>query len=369
MSDFLLNICSFGDPTSPSTWSGTPYRVCSELRRMGKCGATFCIQPRHSIQVLLSMLSLPLYGARDLARSPLRRYACSCIAARNTHRSSSTHTLHMGSFALPFLNRPADQKHYLLCDSTWNLWSHHSTNMAGYSVRLRSAAESLEQRAYAQVDHIFAISHYVKDDLLDHYRVPNEKVTVVGTGPGAIKPFHGTKDYSNGNILFTAKGRFRDKGGELVLAAFQKAFAVNPRLSLTIVGQHDYLSLKPSPGIRVLGHVSIETLQELFNTHTLFLMPALNEPWGLVYLEAMLCKMPIMGLDRNGFPELSGHGKFGFSIATATDDEIAAQILYAFSDPGELQKMGEMAQKHCAKAYSWESTVATITNTIQAKYA
>jgi len=34
MSQVKFNICSLGDPTDPKTWSGTPFHLYSELKRM-----------------------------------------------------------------------------------------------------------------------------------------------------------------------------------------------------------------------------------------------------------------------------------------------------------------------------------------------
>jgi glycosyltransferase involved in cell wall biosynthesis len=115
----------------------------------------------------------------------------------------------------------------------------------------------------------------------------------------------------------------------------------------------------------VLGFVSVEELQELFNTHSLFLMPALNEPWGLVYLEAMACKMPIMGLNRNSFPELSGHGKYGFAIDEADPAMLAHALVEAFRNPDRLEEMGEQGQRFCLSAFSWNKTVDRILEVVQ----
>jgi glycosyltransferase involved in cell wall biosynthesis len=115
----------------------------------------------------------------------------------------------------------------------------------------------------------------------------------------------------------------------------------------------------------VLGFVSVEELQELFNTHSLFLMPALNEPWGLVYLEAMACKMPIMGLTRNSFPELSGHGKYGFAIDEADPAMLAHALVEAFRNPERLKEMGEQGQRFCLSTFSWNKTVDRILEVVQ----
>jgi len=219
---------------------------------------------------------------------------------------------------------------------------------------------------YRQVEHIFATSRYVRQDLMDHYGVPAGKVTVVGTGLGVIQPFHGAKDYANGKILFAAKGRFEDKGVPMVLAAFERARRRNPALQLTIVGQEPgSLGISGLPNVTVPGFVPIEDLQRLFETHSLFLMPARNEPWGLVYLEAMACRMPIVGLNRNAFPEFTDGGKYGFGLDEADPDTLARIMVEVFEQPARLERMGAAAQAWCLEQYTWEKTVGRIVETIE----
>lgn len=200
----------------------------------------------------------------------------------------------------------------------------------------------------------------MKKNLISHYGIPEEKITTVGTGLGVIQPFFGVKDYHQKKILFTAKGRFKDKGGDLMIAAFEHALKIDPEIQLTIVGCEDGLRFKPMKNLTTLGFISLPELQELFNSHSLFVMPARNEPWGLVYIEAMLCKMPILGLNRNSFPELCGYGKYGFGIDEADPELVGAEMAEAVSRPENLEAIGLAAQKHTLEYFTWDNTIERI---------
>lgn len=362
-----INLCSLGDPTHPGTWSGTPYRIYSGLIQQNRMGmamnASVYLHPFEK-KITRGISKLFYAHSVDLVRGSFQRYLLATKIALKTSRTESKCTLHTGTLTLPFLFPARNQSHYLFCDSTWNLWSNHSTHMEGYSASLLSDAERLERKAYHQMAHIFPISEYVKNNLISHYNVPSEKITVVGTGLGIIQPFYGEKNYRNGKILFAAKGRFEDKGGPLVLEAFQKALKINPTLELIVVGQNEYTDKILGPNIRSYGFLPIDTLQNLFNESSVFLMPALNEPWGLVYLEALACKMPIIGLNRNSFPEISANGKFGFGLDSSDPEALSRVLLQAFSDPAQLEMMGKNGQAHCLQTYSWENTVSIIIQTI-----
>jgi glycosyltransferase involved in cell wall biosynthesis len=367
MGTIKINLCAVGDPTNPKTWSGTPYNLYSTLNKKNRLGSAFstnALNDKYFSKLITAVSKFYYNNSAEINRGFITRFLNAGKASKNTNSSDSNLTLHTGTLDLPFYKLPKNQRHFLFCDSTWNLWSFSSTNRHKYSRKLLSEAERLEKRAYDQIEHIFPISEYVKKNLIDHYKVNPDKITVVGTGLGIIQPFYGEKDYTNGKILFAAKGRFEDKGGPLVLEAFKMASKTNPALELAIVGQNDYMTKINLPNVQTYGFIPIDQLQEIFNTSSLFLMPAVNEPWGLVYLEAMACKAPIVGLNKNSFPELSGNGKYGFGLDNADPEALAKVILSAFSNPEKLSEMGKKGQEYCLNTFTWENTVDRIIQTI-----
>ncbi len=189
---------------------------------------------------------------------------------------------------------------------------------------------------------------------MHHYQIDASKISVVGTGRGKIKPFRGIKDYQSGFILFVAKGRFEEKGGFLLIEAFKLAQRINQNFKLILICPQGYKDIIPLlPNMEILSSVSWEKLQSLFNHASLFAMPALNEPWGLVYLEALACKVPILGLNRNSLPEITQNGNFGFLCTSPEPADICEKILEAFSNIERLALMGTEGQHFCLNTFSW----------------
>jgi glycosyltransferase involved in cell wall biosynthesis len=278
----------------------------------------------------------------------------------------SVHVLHvhaLGVTALPLFDTARDYS--VLLDTTWDLWRRYATAAFGISPRVASYADSVDRATYHKAKHCFTISEYAARNLQEHYGVPEEKITVVGTGRGGLSPYFGPKDYTNGSILFIAKARFEDKGGYRLIEALQIARRHNSRLSLTIVGQPEYeAEFAGIEGVTALGRVSAEQLQQLFNEASLFAMPAVFEPWGLVYLEALACQTPVLGLRHHALPEITANGRFGFCLDTGSAEEIAAALVQAFADPQRLAEMGAQGQEHCLKHFTWEKTAQRIINEV-----
>jgi len=182
-------------------------------------------------------------------------------------------------------------------------------------------------------------------------------VTIVGMGVGKIRPFAGKKDYCNGHILFVAKqGVDGHKGGPLLCEAFKIAQEKIPDLKLVIVGGEEHRDLVNGiPNVTVTGYISWDELQQLYEKASLFAMPALYEPWGQVYVEALQCKTPILGLNRNSLPEITDGGKYGILIDEPTPQAVAEGIIWAFEHPEKLEQMALEGQTFCLDRYSWDS--------------
>ena len=315
--------------------------------------------------MLIKYLSIAYYFNNNAVyRGKLARYISSKIVAKQVSKALASHTLHFGTYGFSQVKLPKNHSHYLYIDSTWDLMSGQTAFIDKFSERLIKDVEFVEAESYKRFKHIFTISEYVKRNLISKYQVAESDITVVGTGVGIIKPYFGEKNYNNGKILFVAKGRFEDKGGDLVIQGFKKALENNPNLELSIVGQSSYEKIEKHPKIETYGFLPLHELQHMFETHSLFLMPATYEPWGLVYIEALFCKMPIVGLNRNSFPEISNYGKFGFGLNERDENLLAQTINYAFANPLLLKKMGEEAQEYCLSHFTWDKGVDIILDKI-----
>jgi len=354
-----------GNPRNPKIWSRAPASIIEGLERSGYSSLAIDSSMSKNRRAACRILHQALGLGSDYPRGRIARRCTSKEALRQSRSHNCTRILHTSTLDLPIPRKALGMNHYLFCDSTWNLHSQYTQDTDRYPARMLQLAEQLEQESYTQVKHFFPTSKYVHEDLIHHYHISPQDITVVGTGRGGIAPYEGEKDWESGHILFVAQHRFEEKGGLLLLEAFKKVQQQKPRMELVMVGGDQYRTFTESvPNVRMTGFVSKEELQELFDTAVLFAMPALDEPWGLVYLEALACKTPILGLNRKAFPEISGHGKYGFIVDSPTPDCVANKILESLSDVTKLRAMGSEGQKYCLKAFSWDSVAVKIASQV-----
>lgn len=358
-----------GDPRDPRAWSGTPSNLIGALERQGYTvfGIDSTIKKRRYHRAY-RLLHRAFGLGDDYLSGRFARMHCAKYVQAQSLGLGCTKVLHMGLLDLPLPKTDTRVEHYAFLDTNFNLLSQYTQNITRYTPRMHQLIEKLDRESYAQLKHIFTTSEYVRNNLINHYQIDSNHVTSVGTGRGTIEPFTAEKDYRNGHILFVVKSdaynfesRFEEKGGTLLIEGFKLAQRKNPSLKLVVVGNDKYASLIGDvPNVTVKGYVSWEELQNLFYTAALFAMPTPNEAWGLVYLEALACKTPVLGLNQNSLPEITRNGQYGFLVDEETPERVADAILNAFSNPQRLKEMGTSGQKYCLETFSWDSVATKI---------
>ena len=350
--------CVFGDPRDPRSWSGAPANLANALERLGV--RVEGIRPRMSRLAKWSVaardmaagLGRPLNSEQILRGARSRRK----LAAQVTEAARSLgtrHVLHTGTFDLAG-ERTDDVEHYLYCDHSWALSKAHHVHARRYNERALKVFEQSERDALSGLTHVFTFGSYVRDNLITHYGLPPDRVTVVGSGMGAIEPYDGPRIYDKPTLLFVAKHLFKAKGGVLLLDAFEIARQRRPDLTLTIVGdERSRAFVADRPGVTLHAHLPWPALQQLYREASLLVQPMLNDPWGQVYLEAMASRTPVMGLNRNGLPELVDGGRHGFLVDCDEPSALGAAIVSAVSDPHRLARMAAVAQRYVLENYSW----------------
>ncbi len=361
-------LSSLGAPRERSTWSGTTSNIVAALEEAGIAVSDHTIAISKLRRIVYEVAGRLLgWGSRQLERvGPwhrcLRRLA-SAVAARE----SADIVLHFGSSHLPLIAPRAGQRHYLIVDYNIHLLMTKGILSQDAHPRYRRAVLATERAIAAQMDGIFTISDYVREDWLREYALSQDAVTTIGTGLGQPVMLEGhDKDYANGHLLYIGRHSFDIKGGELLLAAFDHALRQRPDLKLVIIGDAaDPVLARHMPAIDANAAIAFHqsgtpAFVDLVRKAALYAAPATAEPWGLVYLEAMMCETPVLALDRNAIRQLTDGGRLGFLVDQADPVAIGAAIVDAMSDPERLARMGREGREFVMATFTWQRVVQTI---------
>jgi D-inositol-3-phosphate glycosyltransferase len=95
-----------------------------------------------------------------------------------------------------------------------------------------------------------------------------------------------------------------------------------------------------------------EDLHAAFSALDMFIMPSLNETYGMVTIEAMLSGIPVMGADSGGTRELLGYGTMGILFLPGNAFDLARKIKQVLIKFEPLKLMAVSAQEYVAEEFS-----------------
>jgi glycosyltransferase involved in cell wall biosynthesis len=111
-----------------------------------------------------------------------------------------------------------------------------------------------------------------------------------------------------------------------------------------------------SERVRFLGQLeNARALEEAWRCH-LCVMPSVEEPFGVAYIEAMAGGLPAIGTRGEGGPEdIAAAG--GGMVMVPPDDHLALarELERLLSGPGRLDALGEAARENVERNFTWRA--------------
>lgn len=194
--------------------------------------------------------------------------------------------------------------------------------------------------------HVIAVSERTKRDLIDLYRVPEDRITVTphgidpAFGPARSAADEGGRDY----VLFVGAIQAR-KDPLAALAAAQEV-----GLPLVVAGPEREPALARElerRGADLRGYVEKDGLAELYRGAAALVLPSRYEGFGLPVLEAMACGTPVVANPDPAIQEVAGD-----AALYAEPAELADAIRRAIEVRGHLVAAGFAR----AARFSWDET-------------
>lgn len=210
-----------------------------------------------------------------------------------------------------------------------------------------------------RADVVIAISQYTSNHLVNRYKTPNSKITVIPCGVDERFTVD-NKDELN-NVLVCSRLEERKNVIE-VLNSFSKILC---KYTLTIVGdgrQREYLVEKAKQynlNVIFTGWVSENDLLKYFRSANIFISTSHSEGFGLSVLQAMACGCAVIVSNIPAHRSLVTHKKDG--LIYLIPEELVSYLNLLLNDEVFTQKLGEEARK-TAERYSWDEVASKTLN-------
>jgi len=236
--------------------------------------------------------------------------------------------------------------------------------------------------AAEQASLVTCVSRYTRRRFLNWANVSPHRVRVVpNTIRGLFTPgpkaeyllerynLHGKKVLLTVARLSAAE---RYKGQDKVISVLPDLLKKHPDLIYVIVGDGDDRPrldelariLGVERLVRFVGRVEEKELVDLYRTAEIFVMPSTGEGFGIVFLEAMACGIPVIGGNQGGSTDSLHDGMLGAVVA---DDKLCEAIEDMLTiGPRDSEKLSNSVEHYFGKqAFCYQ--VARLSSTCAAK--
>lgn len=218
----------------------------------------------------------------------------------------------------------------------------------------------LEVKLLNQADIITAVANSVASEL-DSYGIDPNKVEVVGNGIDK-DIFYPLKEKRNDKyILYTGRLDYRKGLFDLIECARYICKDYSD-VSFLIVGKGilldnlrrrvDKLDLKER--VRFLGFVDKETLIQLYQNATIYVLPSHYEGLPTVLLEAMSCGLSVVATSVSGNLDVINNGENGILVPPKSPKKMADAISLLLNNADMRERLQRNARKTIEEKYSWE---------------
>ncbi len=207
---------------------------------------------------------------------------------------------------------------------------------------------------YETADLIIVPSRFVRDTFVRRGVAAAKLAVVPETAMARTEPPPERTQRVRPRILFVGQVDAR-KGIAYLIDAFR---LLDGQATLRLVGPVDRrllgrLSSLPD-GVELVGPRSGEGLAAEFRDADMFVLPSVEDGFGLVTVEAMAAGLPVIVSDHAGSADLIDDGTNGFVVPARDARALAARLEALVRDPRLRARMGDAARA-TASARTWEA--------------
>ncbi|MBU1869750.1 MAG: glycosyltransferase family 4 protein [Candidatus Omnitrophica bacterium] len=203
-------------------------------------------------------------------------------------------------------------------------------------------------------------SLYSQKRVMDIYGI-EAKVLYHGVDADRFSPL----DVSKENAVISVGALHSSKGHDFVIESLG---LLKDKPKLFIVADREYegekvflLNLARQKGVEVeiFQGIDDEKLCLLYNTARACACGQINEPFGLVPLEAMACGLPVVAVDEGGLAESIIPGETGL-LTERNREQFSSSIAKLLRDQELAKRLGNAGRKQAQENWPWDKSAAEL---------
>lgn len=231
---------------------------------------------------------------------------------------------------------------------------------------------------------VIACSEYMRDEIAAYFECPRDKIDVVPNGVETSRfdslvgqdfsHFRNMYALPSEQILFSVGRVVFEKGLHVLVRAMPLILAQQPSTKLVIAGKGPELeslrslawNLGAGEKVLLTGFISDDARDRLFRIADCAVFPSLYEPFGIVALEAMAARCPVVVTEVGGLQDVVQHAETGITVYSDDPNSLAWGILHTLQHPDWAARRAENAYRVVREEYNWEG-IARMTVSVYAR--
>lgn len=142
------------------------------------------------------------------------------------------------------------------------------------------------------------------------------------------------------------------KGARYIKDALSKLVGIDNLTVLVFEDGQRFMELNPRFDVRRLGWVGQDELADALAVSDVFIMPSIQEAFGLMAVEAMACGTPVVVAEGTSLPSVIKENIGGITVPQKNSDALARAIEFLLKDNGAREAIGLNARKLAESEYS-----------------
>jgi glycosyltransferase involved in cell wall biosynthesis len=218
---------------------------------------------------------------------------------------------------------------------------------------------------------VITCSQYMANEVKEFFSAPPDKIDVVPNGVDAspfdaldkidLTEFRARWALPHERIVFNVGRVVQEKGTHLIVEAAPRVLAEMPHTKFVIAGTGSMFEplkrrvqeLGIASQVQIAGFISDPDRNRLLKVADAAIYPSLYEPFGIVALEAMAAKCPVIVSEVGGLKEVVKHDVTGVTIFPDNVESTAWGILHTLGNSKAARARAAKAYRLVKKDFNW----------------
>ena len=219
---------------------------------------------------------------------------------------------------------------------------------------------------------VICCTQYMADEVRDYFQAPADKIDIIPNGVIAdrfatydgvdLSRFRSMYALPEEKIIFNVGRVVQEKGVPVLVEAMPKVLAENPAAKFVVAGKGDLLpalrerawSLGIGDKVLFTGFIPDEDRDRLYKVASCAVFPSLYEPFGIVALEAMAARVPVVVSLVGGLQEVVKHSETGITVYPNNPESLAWGINHTLARPDWAAQRVANAYRVVLEEYNWQ---------------